>query len=362
MTEKLGLTEKLDMTEKLGMNEKDAMLEAHVRFEMERLHGDALAAAVQEEVAALYRSLADVPVNSVLTPPQLTAWLRLTVLERPLPPEAADFLHENLLVALETVQDDATPIEALIDKALYDRTVARVAEMEDLRRDLTHQLVSSTIYSRLIADVLYHGIKNFLLTENALAKNIPGASSLVRLGQSALSAAAPQLEKNVDKQLIAFIDANIQETVGQSEAFINRTLDAKLIHQIGEQLWHEHHTATVADVTGHLDRQAVTGSTDIVQEWWQTLNRSQLATDIVQGVVRSFFLRYGKQNVRSVLERFGLDETTAQQAALFALLPLADHPGVRAHVEARIRARLAAFYAAWFDNSEREHPTNGTPG
>jgi hypothetical protein len=43
----------------------------------------------------------------------------------------------------------------------------------------------------LISNVLYHGIKGFVLSENVFAQKIPGAASLLKLGQNAMSAASP---------------------------------------------------------------------------------------------------------------------------------------------------------------------------
>ena len=42
--------------------------------------------------------------------------------------------------------------------------------------------------------MLYRGVKDYVLTENVLARRIPGASSIVRFGQRGLNTAAPGLE------------------------------------------------------------------------------------------------------------------------------------------------------------------------
>jgi hypothetical protein len=292
---------------------KDALLAAHIEYELQQYAPARLPAVVQDEVAALYAWLATVKVADLVQPPQLTAWLQRNVLARPIPPAVVDFVQENLIVALELVQDDQTRVQEILPKPAFDRAVAAISQLGEMRREVIHEVVSSSVYSSLVANVLYFGIKTFLVTENGMARAIPGATSLLRLSQNALNATVPHLEKNVDKQLVAFIDDNIQQTVAESEDFLNRTLDAALVQRMGDELWESLHSTTLARLAKTLDKDAVTAGSDAILEIWQQLRTPAVAEDILQAVVRSFFLHYGKQDVRTLLEQMGLDEETAAQ-------------------------------------------------
>ena len=327
---------------------KDTLLAAHIEYELQQYAPARLPAVIEDEVAALYAWLATVKVADLVQPPQLTAWLQRNVLERPLPSEVVEFIQENLVVALELAQDDQTLIPSLLPREAYDRAVAAIGEMGELRRQVIHEIVRSSVYSRLVANVLYFGIKTFLVTENGMARAIPGASSLLRLSQNALNAAVPQAEKNVDKQLIAFIDDNIQQTVAESEDFLDRTLDAELVRSMGGELWESLSTTTLARLTRALDQHAVGAGSGVVEEVWQQLRTTAVAEDVLQAVVRSFFLRYGKQDVRRLLEQLGIGEETAAQELLAVAAPLVVQARGGGYLEARIRARLAPFYDQYF--------------
>ena len=171
---------------------KDALLAAHVQYELQQYSPDRLPAMVEAEVAALYAWLGTRKVAELLEPQQVTEWLQRNVLARPLPPELVDFIQENLVVALELLQDDQTPIADLLPKPVFDRAVTAVGNMGDMRRQVVHEIATSSVYSRLVAHVLYHGLKTFLVTENGMARAIPGAASLLRLGQNAFNATAPE--------------------------------------------------------------------------------------------------------------------------------------------------------------------------
>lgn len=327
---------------------KDALLAAHIQYELEQYAPERLPAVVQDEIAALYTWLATRKVADLLQPQQLTTWIQRNVLARPLPPAVVDFVKENLIVALELMQDDQTPVQEILPKPAFDRTVAALSQLGEMRRQLIHEIVSTSVYSRLVANVLYYGIKTFLVTENGMARAIPGATSLLRLSQNALNATVPGVEKNVDKQLVAFIDDNIQQTVAESEDFLNRTLDAALIQHMGDELWESLSGATLARLSSTLDKDAVGAGSEVVQEVWEHLRTTALAEDVVQAVVRSFFLRYGKQDARTLLDQLGLGEKTVAEEFLALAAPWVEQARTGGYLEQRIRARLTPFYDQYF--------------
>jgi hypothetical protein len=185
-----------------------------------------------------------------------------------------------------------------------------------------------------------------------MARAIPGAGSLLRLSQNALNvtlnAAAPQMEKNVDKQLVVFIDDNIQQLITDSESFLNRSLDEELLQRVGDELWESLSNETPARLTRTLDRAGLAASSDVLQEAWEHLRGSQLVEDIVQAVVRGFFLRYGKQDLATVLRLMGLDEENAVQLAVEIAGPLAARARENGALAESVRARLAPFYDQYF--------------
>lgn len=328
--------------------QRDAMLAAHIQYELEQYTPDRLAAVLRQEVAAFYTWLDEVPVSELVQPEQVLAFLRRNLVERPLPAEVVDFLRENALIALELVQDEQTPLGEIAPQAVYTRIVDNLAGMEEMRRELTHQIVNSSIYSRLIANVLYHGTKNFLLSEHGVARTIPGAAAFVRLGQNALNAAAPQLEKNVDRQLLTFIHDNIQQLIADSETFLNRTVDEALIRNVGAEVWENAAGQPLSKLTAAVDRRGAGDWAEIAHDLWLHLRTTPLVDDILQSVVRGFFLHYGRQRVGEVLARLGFSaDAVAQELTVWAESP-AQHALASGYLEGRIRARLEPFYDAYF--------------
>ena len=328
---------------------RDQMLAAHIRYELAQYAPDRLAATIDAEIGALYVWLDAVPVSELAPPDQVLAALRRSLVERALPAEVVKLLGENAVIILELIQEEQAPLGEIVPKEVYDRIIDNLAAMQEMRQQLTHQLVNSAIYSRLIANVLYHGIKSFWVSEQGVARTIPGASAFVRLGQNALNAAAPQLEKNVDKQLIAFINDNLHQLITDSETFLNRTLNAALIRKVGDELWETAAGEPLRRLAAAADKQAADSWAEVGADLWRHLRETTLFDDILQAVVRGFYLRYGKLPAAQALARLGLAEDIAAREARALAEPLVQRALDAGFLEERIRARLTPFYDAYFD-------------
>lgn len=329
------------------MTDRQAMLDAHVRFELDRWTGEGLRAMLAEEVEALFTWLGATRLNEFVSSAQLLAWVRQALVEPPVTPETVASLRESVHVAYEFLQEDVTPLGALLPRPLFDQIVAGASGMEGLRHEITHQIVNSSVYTMLISNVLYHGIKGFVLTENRLAQKIPGATSLLKLGQSALNAASPQTEKQIDSQLIRFIHDNIQETLRESERFLNGKLDEEELRKVADEVWATNAPAPVAQFAGHVHGGAIDAFVALAVDGWLHLRATPFFADLLEQIVHNLYLQHGKKPLATLLAELGI----TQEAAVAAVYPLAAAWAEQAlrdgYLEARIRSRLAAFYASY---------------
>lgn len=329
------------------MFDKQAMLEAHVQFEVQRWHGAALRATLAEEVAALFAWAETVKLNEVAAPAQVIGVIQRIVIDLPVADELLASIRESVQVVLELLQEEATPVEAILPRAIFDRIAASVAGMEGLRLEVTRQVVTSAVYTQLISNVLYHGIKGYLLSENTITRKIPGASSLMKLGQSALNSTAPQLEKAIDRQLIAFIRDNLQETIRESEQFLNGALDEATLRTVADEIWAANAQTPLSTLAGYTDAATVDGAVEIVLAFWRHFRSTPLFLALVEQVVRNFFLRKGKKNVSALLTEIGVTPAVVTNEVYALAAPGMEAARQSGYLEGRIRARLAAFYEAY---------------
>jgi len=334
------------------MQPKETILEAHVRYELNRFSRKNLKTTLQEEITGLWVWFEQVKLKDVIQAPPLLQLIKRNVVERPLADEITVFIKENVILIYELLQNDHTRIDEIVPKEIFDQVIEQIIGREALRHEVTHQLVNSSVYSMLISNVLYHGLKGFVLTENALVKNIPGASSFVRFGQMALNAAAPKIEKNIDKQLITFINGNIQETIEESEAFLNKTLDADLIRKLGDEVWAANATTEMATLTGYVEPGSLAAISELVQAFWLHYRATPFFEKIVKTILQRFFAKYGKKDLATCLTMMNITPEMILQEVYGLAVPFVEKAHQSGYLELRIRTRLDGFYSAYYAEEE----------
>ena len=205
--------------------------EAHLQHELNRFKGDSLKEAIEEEISALFEWFDEISLDDLITEDQITDFIDRNIIKAEIKDETVEYLTENLKAIFSYLEKNDSKIENLVSKDQYDKVVEDLIKLDGIRQELTSTFISSSVYTKLISDVLYNGIKDFMLSENALTKKIPGAASLLKVGQGLMSIAAPKLEESIDKKLLQFINKNIQATVRHSETFLNKALDKELLTQ-----------------------------------------------------------------------------------------------------------------------------------
>ena len=321
----------------------DAMLDAHVQFEMTRLTGDGLDETVHTEVEALFDWFAGVRLDDLASPEAVTD-AALVWVDTVSGPQASAIVVDALVSLKETFAASGETVEDVVSEADAVRWATTLAGMDDARGELIEALTTSKAYSRLVAHVVYQGVKSYLLKENVLAKRIPGASSLVRLGQRGLGAAAPGLEQNVDRQLIAFVDSNIADTIKDSRRFIDSMMNQETIATMTAEGWAVAADRPVASLATVLTDDEIATLVDLVAQQWSSLRDTALVRRVVAESVEAFFARQGARPLADVLADVGVSADVVVESALPVARSAVQHALDTGYLQTRVRTRLAAFY------------------
>lgn len=323
------------------------MFEAHVRFELDRWRADQRAATIAEEVDALYGWLESVPLRDLVDEETARRWARHVVCEWPLTDDLRGLVEEGARTVHRSLATETATVGDVLAREAYDEATEAVVGMKALRSEITAQLTSNTAYSQLVSHVLYHGIKTYLLTENVVARRVPGASSLVRLGQRAVNTAAPNLERGIDRQLIAFINVNVHETIKESRRFLDTILDDELLRTVADEVWAANADRSVGDAAGLVEEDAVEGLVASAWEVWTALRSTPPVSRLVEQVVDDFYGAHGDRPVAVLLEEAGLDRQRVAREASEAAGPAVDAVLDSGFLESRLRERLGAFYSGY---------------
>jgi hypothetical protein len=332
------------------------MLDAHVQFELGRWTGAALQESIERELGPLFAWLDSVRLVDLLTAEQVNDWVQRLVVADPPSPELSQTIDECIRVVYETLLDQDASVSELLPRENYDQIVEAIVDMRQIRPEVVKQITTSSVYSQLVAHVLYHGIKTYMVTENGIAKKIPGASSLFRMGQNAMASAAPGLEKSIDKKLISFINGNVTDTIGDSSAFLNKILDDAMIRTVADEIWDVNSGRTLSSTVELLASSSLDDAVLAGRGVWLHLRETRFFGEFISEVVQQIFRLQGEKTVGVLLALLGVTPEAAAREVAAAAAPIAEQARAGGYLEARIRSRLDAFYCDYFHNEPAPAP------
>lgn len=329
------------------MHDIDAMLEAHVRFELARLEPATLPATVQADVADALATFANVRLMDVAPPATVRDLLQRILVETPLSEAARTAVGDAAAALHIELQREDVRLSSMVDNDAVDQLVRTIVGMHALHEEVLRQVTESSAYSRLLAYVVYQGVKSFVLTQNVVARRVPGASSLVKLGQRSLQNAAPSLEKGIDAQLTAFVDASIADTVKDSRRFVTTMLDEDTLTAIINEARATSSGHTVAQYTSLVDPADVQSIASALVDIADAARRTPLFSRQLDLAVDRLFEAHGDRTLGGALEAMGISADAVAEALADVLAPSLEEARASGALEARIRGRLEPFYRGY---------------
>lgn len=320
------------------------LLEAHVQHELARFRSKAFQQSIREEVAAVFQWLKKVKLREIVTADQISSLIARNVVELPISggiSELAVAMSQRVLAAPE---NDSTAIEDICPRPSFDAAVAKIGQLESVRQDLIHKLVSSSVYTEQISNALYTGIKEYLLTENVLAQKVPGLASLIKLGKFAVNKTMKPLEAAVEKTVKAYIEANLGNTIRRSEKSINEHFDEAHIVAIGDRVWEGIAATRLSGYFELLDGGDMDDFVAIGREFWLHFRETPYFRAIYTDLVQCFYEKYGNTALSRVAAEFGVTEKLVVNELAKTLAQGIETAAAGGFLEQRIRARLENFY------------------
>lgn len=326
------------------MGDVHAMLEAHVRFELERWTDAGVRKTVRQEVDAAFVWLRGVPLSQVAPRDAVRACV-VAVITAPPTPELTALVADLADAVHAVLSEDDASLADLVAQHDYDHLVETVVELRQLRVEVIEQVTTSSVYAKLIGYVLYHGIKDYLTTQNVFARKIPGASSMLRFGQSAVSAAAPGLERSVDRQLAAFIAANVEQTSRGSASFLTELLNDDTVRAVAAELWRTNADRPLADLASLIEQPSVAQAVDAAAVLWESGRTAPALVNAVTAALDRLYSAHAERPAVEFLDSLGLSADGVSDLIADLATPMIATARESGYLEARIRARLEPFYA-----------------
>ncbi|MBF0397672.1 MAG: hypothetical protein HQK78_12910 [Desulfobacterales bacterium] len=320
------------------------LLEAHIEHELNRFKEGAFLQSTDEEVAAAIEWSKKVKLKDVMTPEQIVDLIDRKVVELPIPGGVTELVGEMSRKVLNSKHNNNSTLKDIFARKQFDDIVDKIVSLKNVRNDLIHRFLSSSAYSKLISNVLYDGIKEYLLTENVFAQKVPGVSFFIKMGKDLVNKTMPKLEESIENRLKEYTEKNISKTVQYSEKFLSEFLDETHIVDIADEIWESIANVQLSQHFKTIDSNDMEDFIIIGYEFWLHFRKTKYFKEIYKELVYYFFEKYGDKNLDIILEDIGITKEMVVNEVRELVSPIIEKAISLGYLEERIRNRLESFY------------------
>jgi hypothetical protein len=330
------------------VSDAQKILDAHVQFDLARLASPRREELVEAEVQAAFGWLSEVQVKDVVDPEELVVALRAIASQLEFTDETSALVRSAIRSAFAVADNNKTTVAELIPRESFESIAQAAIGMTELREALLEQVTNSDVYSQLMSHVIYQGIKKYLQDENVIARKVPGASALMKIGQSAINTAAPKLEQAVDKQLTAFVNANVQDNIRESRRYMSSVLDQQVLTAVAEELWATNSKLTMGELAALVGPAEVEQLIGGVAQSLDHLRSSEFLPAVATRVLKDFVKVQGDRTVADLLTDLGISAESLANTIKLAISPVVEQALSDGYIESRLRAHYEPFYQSYF--------------
>lgn len=319
-----------------------ALMQAQLDFLLRELEGDNLVHNLSAEAEAYCDLIENVSVQQLFPEKLVIGWIERNVLGY----SPTDAMREQAVMLIELGLNNPShqqmPMRQLINRQIYDLMVERLVARPALRKEVIHSVLSSPVYTGLLSDVLYRSIADYLMTENPLARNVPGVSSLMKVGKGVIGRMG-SLESTVEQAIKSYINRNIRSTVSFSESLLEKALSDQNLRSFADNLWPRLEAYELGQATRHLEIQ---GMSYMAVVFWNQIRKTDFMKQQVNYLVQAWFKRSGERPAMDVLEELGITREQIVREVIAIGQPLMTAWVRSGHIEQRVREHMQRFFDA----------------
>ncbi|MGH8460969.1 MAG: hypothetical protein ACRESS_05135 [Stenotrophobium sp.] len=321
----------------------DALLDAHVHFVLNRLKGESLQALVEIELDAALVNAGHLTLNDCVTRKMIKETALTYAADLELGGGIPELVGDIARVLYAHEAHAHTRFGDILSDTGFGEILDKALELKSLRRKLVHEAIANPLYATFASDLLYHGIKGYL-AQNAVTRNIPGASSMLKLGKSVMSKATPGLEASIEDSLKKYISKTVRSTTSGSAKFLLDHADDDTIREIAFGMWDRLKHSKIAVLRDDISSLDVEDGFVSAYEFWRALRKTDYYRTLIGAGIDSFFDKYGDLSLAELLEDLGISRPMMIAEAMRYAPHVLKALNRKKMLEPLIRRNLESFY------------------
>ena len=293
------------------MSKSEELANAHLDFIRHRRYDDGGEPSGDLSVT-LARSLLEIKIGRVFSRDDVAVIVKEVLCSFPENSPVKQFIKSSMAGSLKKILSETSHLGAILPEEIAGEFIDTLLGMNNLRKRVFRRIFDTAVYSRMISEVLYKGIKDFILYDNIVARAIPGAVSAIRLGQDLVRSlpGISGLESSIDRKLTDFVENNIKAIIRHGEKILNERFDEDLPGLIKNKLLAYLSSGRVPKFRtiskhGSEDVKILNG---ILKKFWMNFTTTDIFSGIVEIISDELYLNYSSRTVKEIFNDFGLSE------------------------------------------------------
>jgi hypothetical protein len=327
------------------MSQLQKLLNAHIEYEVAAWKGENLNNNLKLEIDSFYDMIVEIEAEKFIDKKTILEIAKNYLTSREIEKEAEDLVQSLAEKTHQIIGSNQEPLTSLFTKEIFEDSMNMGMGMKELRKDVIHTVINSPVYTKMISSVMYNAIANFVGGENSFAKNVPGAFSLFKMGQDFLGN-IPGVQAGIEKNLTAFIQSNLQNSLKQSEKLLNQELDAKTSKELTDEIWNFISAKKISDLQHYADKDDIKKILAVSKSEWKHIKTSPLLLQILESHIDVILSRYKGKKIKELLSLYKIQKTDITDNLGNLLGSYISMPEIQSHIQKRITLRLEGFYTS----------------
>ena len=325
------------------MSQLKKLLSAHIEYELESWKNENLEKNLKIEVESFYEMICDLDLEFFIDKKTILDSANKHLNKKEIESEALDLVLSLSEKTHSLIGNNSEPLTSLLTKKIFEDSLNMGMDMKELRKDIIHTLTNSPVYTKMISSVLFTAIADFIGGENFVAKNVPGAFSLFKIGQDFLGN-IPGVQAGIEKNLTAFIQSNLQNSLKQSEKLLNQELDSKTSKELTDELWNVISSKKISDLQHYANKDDIKKILDLSLSEWNHIKTSPLLFQLLQTHLDVILSKYKGKKIRELLALYKIEKSDLTENLFLVLKNYISKPEIQDYIKQRITSRLEGFY------------------
>ncbi|MFO1390687.1 MAG: hypothetical protein U1E94_00460 [Agitococcus sp.] len=320
----------------------NALFNAHKQHLLAQFAPEQVEATLSQEINAFLDWSQTQPINAVVKLADIQSIAQRYILQQAVSTGLHQQISHLIKAAINSPLNDKTYIHQLIEHKDYLAIVDKIASHEQLRKDLIHTAVGNPVYAKLLSDIVYQALNDYLVNENPLAKKVPGMSSLMKMGKGIMESTGGNAA--IESALKSYLHKNTQKIVDISEKILLKTLDAKQIHHVADQLWHKIKGAPLSIGKQYIADSDIDFAINEGLKVWNHFRKTTYAQEMLNELIAAWFNTFADRDGVSLLADLNISREQLVTEILVFAQPVIAQMLASGFIEQRIEVQLQAFY------------------